>query len=272
MLTLLIVVIFFPILVNAQFNYPIKKIESTDYLITYSLKYQSDSLNPNFIEQQEMLLFLGRNVSKFVSENFYIRDTVVRKLRSWTEFDAVIASPKSQVSRSVFRYQVFKNYPRGELTCIDYAADGGFLYLERLNLLDWKLTGDSATLYGYKVQKATTNFGGRSWTAWFAPDLPFNDGPYKFSGLPGLIVKISDSRNHYVFEFISIKKPNKNLMIDYVEKDYIKATKQDFFRAEDAFREDIINRAKAAGLNDELQQRAARNMAKKNNPIELERK
>ncbi|RLD38705.1 MAG: hypothetical protein DRI74_02980, partial [Bacteroidetes bacterium] len=89
---------------------------------------------------------------------------------------------------------------------------------------------------------------------------------------PGLIVKISDSRNHYVFEFISIKKPYKGLMIDYVEKDFIKATKQDFFRAKDAFRDDIINRAKSAGLNSEMQQRAAKNMARLNNPIELKRK
>jgi GLPGLI family protein len=271
-LILLFVVIYFPIHASAQFNYPIKVIEPTKYIVTYSLKYQPDSLNSSFIDEKEMLLFVGNNGSKFISKNFFTRDTIVRKIKSWAEFDAIMASPGRQVPRSAFLYQIFKNYHKGDLTCIDYTADGGFIYTETLNGFNWQLAGETATHNGYKVQKAMTSFGGREWVAWFAPELPFNDGPYKFNGLPGLIVKLYDSRNHYVFEFISINKPHKELMIDYVVKDFVKATKQDFFRAEDAFRADIINRAKIAGLNNELQQRAARNLARKNNPIELKRK
>jgi GLPGLI family protein len=49
----------------------------------------------------------------------------------------------------------------------------------------------------WEAQKATTEFGGRKWTAWFCEEIPLSDGPYKFKGLPGLIVKISDADNSH---------------------------------------------------------------------------
>ncbi len=48
--------------------------------------------------------------------------------------------------------------------------------------------------------------GGRLWEAWFSPDLPFSEGPYKFSGLPGLIMKVKDARGHYEFTINSLTK------------------------------------------------------------------
>ena len=46
--------------------------------------------------------------------------------------------------------------------------------------------------------KAVTEFAGRKWTAWFTEELPFQDGPYKFRGLPGLIVKLEDATQSHV--------------------------------------------------------------------------
>lgn len=43
------------------------------------------------------------------------------------------------------------------------------------------------------------------WTAWFTTELPISDGPYKFHGLPGLILKIYDKTNTYSFDIISRK-------------------------------------------------------------------
>lgn len=139
-------------------------------------------------------------------------------------------------------------------------------------MFHWKLTNDTSTILGYQAQKATCDFGGRSWVAWFSSEIPFNDGPYKFNGLPGLIMKVYDTRYHYVFEIVSIEKPEKELMIEFVEKEYLEISKLGFFKAEDGFRNDIISRAKEAGLSNEIQQSVARRMEERNNPIELQRK
>lgn len=256
----------------SQFDYPIIEIEEAQLLATYSLKWQEDSLDSNFIRQEDMLLFIGKNTSKFTSNDNYRLDTITRKIKSWNEFKVIAYDRTNPLPHSAIRYRIFKNYPLGKLTCLDHTLDGTFKYEEALDFFNWQLTGDTATISGYNAQKALCSFGGREWIAWFSPELPFNDGPFKFNGLPGLIVKIFDTQMHYEFELVSIEKPFKKLMIDYVKKDFIEATKQEFFRAKDASRVDIINRAKAAGLPSESQQRAARNMKKRNNPLELKRK
>ncbi len=175
---------------------------------------------------------------------------------------------------SSFLYQIFKNYPKGKITTIDHTLILGnsFIYTENLNLINWKLSNDTETIKGYKVQKATCSFGGRHWIAWFTPEIPFRDGPYKFCGLPGLIIKISDTRNQYVFELESFNKVKKKTMIDYVEQTFIKSTKQGFFKAQDNFRNNIISIGKEHGLNSREQQTAAKHMMVRNNPLELERK
>ena len=263
-----------PFISSAQFRFdhPIEQLEPVKIIATYSLKYQQDSLNPNFIKQEDMQLLLGQQTSLFVSSGTYSYDTVMRKLSSMHEYQSFISSPRRQNYRTSFRFWIFKNYPVGKITCIDHVIGGMFKYIEDLDLFNWQLTGDTATIAGYKSQKAICDFGGRSWTAWFAPEIPFNDGPYKFNGLPGLIIKLHDNHNHYVFDIESIERPNIELMIDFRKKDFIETTKQGFFMAKDSFRKDIIDRAKAAGLGREDQQRAARNLSMRNNPIELKRK
>lgn len=259
-------------LAQLRFDYPIEKLEPVKIIATYTIKYQQDSLNPNFIKQEDMLLFLGQQKSLFVSSGSYSYDTVMRRLSSTHEYQNFILSSQRQNYRTSFRFWIFKNYPYGKITCHDHVIGGMFKYIEDIDLFNWQLTNDTATIQGYKSQKATCNFGGRSWIAWFSPEIPYSDGPYKFNGLPGLILKVADTKNHYVFVLESIGRPPKELMIDYRVKDFMETTKYGFFSAEDSFREDIIDRAKAAGIGYEDQQRAAQNMAMRNNPIELNRK
>lgn len=269
---LIIILASFSLSSFAQFDYPIIELEPTELIATYSLKWQEDSLNSDFIRQEDMLLFIGQNTSKFTSENFHKYDTIMRKVSSWDEFEVLHYDKSNPLPHFAIFYQIFKNYPKGNLMCLEHTLDGTFKYEESLELFNWQLTGDTATIAGYKAQKAICNFSGRDWIAWFSPELPFNDGPYKFNGLPGLILKISDTQNHYVFDFISIEKPTEKLMIDFKKKDFIKTTKEKFFRSKDYFREDIVNRVKEKGASSKSQQKAARNMAKRNNPIELKRK
>jgi GLPGLI family protein len=55
------------------------------------------------------------------------------------------------------------------------------------------------------VKKATTEFAGRTYVAWYTTEISIADGPYKFHGLPGLILSIYDTNKHYQFTVSSIK-------------------------------------------------------------------
>ncbi|WP_294303631.1 GLPGLI family protein [uncultured Chryseobacterium sp.] len=85
----------------------------------------------------------------------------------------------------------------------------------------WNIEKETKISSSLKLQKATTRYGGRNWTAWFSRDFPFQEGPYKFYGLPGMIVEIYDDKENYHFtlnksqnfsdtQFIEMYKNAKN--------------------------------------------------------------
>ncbi|MFN1218358.1 GLPGLI family protein [Chryseobacterium kwangjuense] len=115
--------------------------------------------------------------------------------------------------------RIYKTYPGMKVQYVDKIANGftpsNIGYSEDLKF-NWNILNDKQKIGEYNTQKATTEFGGRKWTAWFSTDLPFQDGPYKFFGLPGLIVKIEDDQKNYSW----VLQGNKKVK-DYTEYSYI---------------------------------------------------
>ncbi|PIF43861.1 GLPGLI family protein [Chryseobacterium sp. 52] len=115
--------------------------------------------------------------------------------------------------------KIYKSYPGMKVQYVDKIASGftpaNIGYSEDLKF-NWNILNDKQKIGEYNTQKATTEFGGRKWTAWFSTDLPFQDGPYKFFGLPGLIVKIEDDGKNYSW----ILQGNKKIK-DFTEYSYI---------------------------------------------------
>lgn len=61
-------------------------------------------------------------------------------------------------------------------------------------LFDWQLVSGSREILGYECKKAQVFFHGRDYEAWYAPAIPVPNGPYKFHGLPGLILSIRTTK------------------------------------------------------------------------------
>jgi GLPGLI family protein len=67
---------------------------------------------------------------------------------------------------------------------------------------DWQLVDETKVINTITCKKAKVIFKGRNWIAWYSPEIPLPYGPYKFSGLPGLIIKITDDKGDYDFELV----------------------------------------------------------------------
>lgn len=65
---------------------------------------------------------------------------------------------------------------------------------------DWKLSTQVDSVCGFVCQMAQTDYLGRKYEAWFCPEIPVDIGPFKFRGLPGLIVKVKDMDGDYSWE------------------------------------------------------------------------
>lgn len=79
-------------------------------------------------------------------------------------------------------------------------------YTEPIPKQQWTLKDDLQTIHGYRCQKATCRWRGRDYEAWFTTEIPIQHGPWKFGGLPGLIVKISDAKKEYNFELVKLER------------------------------------------------------------------
>ncbi len=67
--------------------------------------------------------------------------------------------------------------------------------------LNWTLHAETKNLSNFISNKATTTFRGRNYTAWYVMDIPVPFGPWKFHGLPGLIIEVYDT--NYGFHLIA---------------------------------------------------------------------
>ncbi len=256
--------------VAAQFYVPPSiKLSDVNSVVTYSLTWNEDSLNPYFKNQEDMILLIGDEMSLFTGKNFFYYRNDGEKYRKEGRSQEFRQIPMSNY-RTRFTYDIFKNYPKGKLTYVDKVQPNFLLYEEKLYDFSWEIKDEKMELHGYFCQEARCTYGGRNWIAWFTMDIPYSNGPYKFGGLPGLIVKMYDDKTNYTFELISIMRPYDSLSIAFVERDYVKTNREDLLKAAENFRVDIISRAKAAGLDDsDLQQKIANRMKKRNNPIEF---
>ncbi|WP_025764135.1 GLPGLI family protein [Dyadobacter tibetensis] len=165
----------------------------------YRLVYQPDSTNLNNIKEEAFLLTIKENKqSYFCSEGFWKADSIqgLRRtgLLSAAEF---MGDPKYRF-RTAFRKFITKSLETKESRIFEKISFDQFEFSVP-NHLKWEMGMEEDTIVGYACVKATTSFAGRDYVAWFAPELPIPDGPYLFWGLPGLIVKIGDTRNQYVF-------------------------------------------------------------------------
>lgn len=174
----------------------------------YATLVNPDSINLVSMKSEKTFLDIKNNKSLFISENKLIRDSLFASYKSEPkennkkeEKDFSKLEKKKHFEPTFFEYFITKSIPEQKVYYYDKIA-GKQIYYQEDRPIKWEIANTVESQNGYSAQKAVTNFGGRTWTAWFTKDIPVSDGPYKFSGLPGLIVKLEDDKGDYKFDLV----------------------------------------------------------------------
>ncbi len=238
--------------------------------VYYKLSYQFDSTANNENSFEYVVLYIGENISKFASvRRLYWEDTLSKKADRMIEQTGTLDLSKLNVPRTKFDWVIFKDKEKIEVFDMINAQKN--YYLEQNSDIDWQLHDEVKEISGYKCQKATGHFAGRDYIAWFTREIPVSDGPYKFRGLPGLIVKIHDTRMHYDFELIKLQKFERYNLSKRPQV-YVKTSKREFMRMVEAKRNKPIAYLKtivSIDLTKEEEEEIIERNQKENNPIEL---
>lgn len=193
---------------NASAQSPDKTIAKVRYSFTHVL----DSTQKQNPHTENMLLLIGKNASMYTSYDRINRSIEIKK--------QIEEQIKNQTGTGSMSIKVDQSSSK-KVTDIDYyyfikenifftkeRVFNNYLIEEKAPKINWYLSTDTAIFSGIKCQKATTYFKGRNWTAWFAPELPFSNGPWKLNGLPGLIVDAYDEKKEVQFEFAGFENIN----------------------------------------------------------------
>lgn len=171
----------------------------------YRLTFQPDSLDPTKKLQENFQLLIGKSTSRFVSAERPRRDSAMAKID--TEIGRTPGVPTISlvgIPRTRFSFYIFKNFASQQLTAFEQILLVHYRIEESSAALAWRILPDTQRVAGYACQRAAVDYGGRHWLAWFTREVPISDGPYKFSGLPGLIVQVQDTQSFYVFALTSL--------------------------------------------------------------------
>ena len=256
--------------------------DSLKYRVIYNLTYQLDSTDVASQKSEITWLFLGDNSSIFLSKPLAMKDSLPKP--TMADFSSERMKEYKAKTETDFDFKVMKGRDEQELYYTTHILDDKLFYTEPLGTLNWEIHPENKAISGYQVQKATTSFAGRNYVAWFTPEIPIPDGPYKFNGLPGLILSIEDTQLHYVFSFVGFQKLTEPVAFAITTEDSQKSTKKQLLDLKKRYDKDpisYINNYVGSGgkkitvtltnqdKKDYLKARKAK-LAKNNNPFELE--
>lgn len=173
----------------------------TDTMLLAVGQHYSIYHNPEFLEHYRQWVNSNRARGKKVTNLVYLPPAPISERLDLLEHSSDYG--ESNIGDPV---QIYKR--KSDNTIISCLVYGDYLTTSQ-NIREfekWEITTETSEVLGYKCTKALTRYGGRTYTAWFCPDIPISDGPWKFYGLPGLIMKVEDAEHIFSFEAIGIEK------------------------------------------------------------------
>ncbi len=92
----------------------------------------------------------------------------------------------------------------------DPLGEKSYCVFDSIPSFTWELVADTARILGFLCQKAVFKskaYGNseRSFSAWFTPDIALAYGPFRFFGLPGMILELENK--YFNYKAVSINFP-----------------------------------------------------------------
>ncbi len=220
-------------------NKKFKVIDNTLFDCIYEYKIATkDKEGEPVTEIYNTILQVGSSRAKFWDYAAFANDSI-----QYFADDASSDIKKEYENRiyksNFFEPTIYQNEPKGKITVNDVMTNY-FTYTEGKDTFKWSLSSDTLTICGNLCKKATTTYGGREWSVWYTTAIPSAYGPWKLSGLPGLILLAHDSENIHTFSAISIRQNSVPIYSD-INFQRIKTNREKFIANKNNFEVDPMS-------------------------------
>lgn len=179
---------------------------NSDMQIYYEVAFKPDSTNRTKTINNMVNLYLQKNNKSLFQDGGKYK------------IDSIIQQQKLTILPSIPMYSVnhviYKDLRKQQIVYSEVIDNINFGYNEDISDFKWKLLDGKKIILNFQCNEAKLDFHGRNYTAWYTNDIPISDGPYKFAGLPGLILEIYDSDNNFHYTALAINKKRMNIIYD----------------------------------------------------------
>ncbi len=193
--------IFLPFLVLSQIS----------GVATYSITFGHNHL----VDKQATLRFNGGN-------SFFETTAGPNNAFALVIHDTLNSSPNRLKNSMANHSQVYTNLHEKKLvTSNEFFLSETIYTLEEPKIILWKVLSETKKIGNYLCNKATGRFRGRVYTAWFTKEIPVELGPWKFNGLPGLILEVLEKDKHIHIVLQTINLPLEQRIAPLVASNYL---------------------------------------------------
>lgn len=230
----------------------IRSLGKADICVVFKRTMVLDTITPDeYFRIDNLTLMAGKDGSAFYSEDR--KKDLEMSDNNKEYFLQKYSDPKIFGKIAMFEKEaIFRDYKQN--VCIVHQSYDitSWELTEEIEKPEWEIGDSIINILGYECIKATTVFRGRTWTAFFSPEIPIPDGPWKLCGLPGMILKAYDKKNEYCYEAIALntKELGDVEFYNYYDRLKIKDRKQGLRDRKKSMSQDMRSKVNAiTGLN-----------------------
>lgn len=196
--------------------------------VVYYFKIIPDSLNRANFTESDMIL----RCNKYKS--IYFNPAMASYYAYLKDYAQTIDQKKIDVNANrpaipKVRHNVWKD---GESITATIPL-GMYFYTFKEPSLNWQLMNETKEIQAMKCQLAKVDTEHDTFYAWYTTEIPFSDGPFRFKGLPGLILEVYNKNKTIEFSAANIKKSEEEIKKMERVSTIDLHDKKDFFKARD---------------------------------------
>ncbi len=219
-----------------------QKIGEATMEFSYNYHFKTDTTDSSKVKKDLMILQVSDKLTKFFSYRKMQIDSLIQNAST----EEILSNPSKFAGGEAF--SVYKNFVEGKLTSVDRIALDWFRVDEEIPQFDWKLKNETKEILGYQCRKAECKFRGRYWEVWYTEQIPLPIGPWKFGGLPGIIIEATDKQGHYSFVMVGVN-PKADRIITIPDTKYNNTTLKKYYKALRLYKSNPIASLQASGVN-----------------------
>lgn len=197
------------LLVFAAFTFSVNVHAQKNQDSHFSYQFSVDFMGTTILSRTEDLFYNG-NESTYVTYDKDLKSPETTINTSDKEgSNAALTFKSSSDGKDVV---IYKDYRKKVMVLKDVTLTGKKCVVnDSIPRFEWKFESEKKRIGIFNCQKATTIFRCAKYTVWFTTDIPLSIGPWKLSGLPGLIVEAYNEKSNGKYSLVTAEYPVSQL-------------------------------------------------------------